>query len=447
MVIRDIIPLPLIIVIGLQMGWILFDRCVTSQIYHPPPRPYIRPTESSPLSPFYGPDYDTFQGPIKVFPMKVFPCSHRISERTFANPGPSWKHGFLYVMQSHAGGTTISGITSRISRNVAARTYTTIEIGAASTTTIIGRNNTATAIINASSTACATWNAPVRAKRLKNRIKDKSFLWSMVREPVDRMVSRFFHEVVSLAGHDPTTERFQQFVENSASLEYGTSIRTLTMRMLRNRMNPFGGVTLFQQYVGEILDEYDFIGVLERMDESLATLQLLLGLETQDMLYLTSRKSSTSKSGGGGSAGNIVDGAFYTTQTNPKTGKTTCIKLHSKPDGSSLLLPYKEFLHQPYLFEEVFEADVYLYKAINKSLDATIESLGRDKVDHAVKRLMWGQKQVEERCSKTVTFPCSGGEGPPIRSADCIIDDVGCGYRCLDSIGTAMAKDPTFLRI
>ena len=272
----------------------------------------------------------------------------------------------------------------------------------------------------------------------------------MVREPVDRMVSRFFHESVSLAGHASTLEKFQQFVEKSASLEYGTSIRTLTMRMLRNRMNPFGGVDLFQQYVGEILDEYDFIGVLERMDESLATLQLLLGLETQDMLYLTSRKSSPGDSSGGGgdgSAGDIVNGAFYTTQTKMKTGETVCVKLHLKPEEPSLMLPFKEFLHQPYLFEEVFEADVYLYKAINQSLDATIESLGRDKVDHAVKRLVWGQRQVEERCSKTVTFPCSGGEGPPIRSPDCIIDDVGCGYQCLDSIGKTMASDPDFLRI
>jgi hypothetical protein len=195
-------------------------------------------------------------------------------------------------------------------------------------------------------------------------------------------------------------------------------------------MSPFGSVELFQQYVGEILDEYDFLGILERLHESLATLQLLLGLETQDMLYLTTRSSEG------------FGGASYTTLVNPTTRDTKCVKLQPK----QVSLPFKEFLYQPFMFEEVFEADVYLYKAINKSLDATIESLGQEQVDRAVKRLIWGQKRVEERCSKTTTFPCSE-EGPPRHSTDCLLDDVGCGYQCIDSIGMTMAEDPDFLQI
>jgi hypothetical protein len=42
---------------------------------------------------------------------------------------------------------------------------------------------------------------------------------------------------------------------------------------------------LHETYVQEILQGYDFLGVSERMDESLAVLQLLLGLETQDSLF------------------------------------------------------------------------------------------------------------------------------------------------------------------
>ena len=43
--------------------------------------------------------------------------------------------------------------------------------------------------------------------------------------------------------------------------------------------------------IDKILDNYDFIGVTDRFDESLVVLQLLLGLETSDILYLSSKKS------------------------------------------------------------------------------------------------------------------------------------------------------------
>jgi Sulfotransferase family len=394
----------------LEAFWITFDRFVTFQVYYPPPRPYIRPTESSPLSPFYGPDYDRFQGPSRVFPTKAFPCDDLMSEQNFRNPGTVWKNSFVYVMQPHAAGITLAGVASRIARNVASRKHR-IEPGS-------------------NRTACATWNAAVRARRLKDRVKDKSFLWSVVREPVDRMLSRFFHETVSLEGKVGNVENFKKFVDDGTSLEYGVAVKTLTMRSFGRRMSPYGGLDIIQHHVQEILNEYDFLGILERLHESLAVLQLLLGLETQDVLYLTMRSADA------------FGGAAFTILTNPKSGERKCAKLQPKRAS----LAFKEFLHQPYLFEEVFEADVYLYKAINASLDATIESLGHEKVDQAVKRLQWGQKQVNKRCSKTAIFPCSN-EGPTTPSTDCLVDDVSCGYQCIDSIGKTLSKDPDFLQL
>lgn len=43
------------------------------------------------------------------------------------------------------------------------------------------------------------------------------------------------------------------------------------------------------QYVRDTLGKYDFVGVVERFDESLVALQLLMGLETSDILYFSSR--------------------------------------------------------------------------------------------------------------------------------------------------------------
>lgn len=41
--------------------------------------------------------------------------------------------------------------------------------------------------------------------------------------------------------------------------------------------------------VQDILDEYNFIAVTERMDESLVAMQMLLNLTTKDILYTHSR--------------------------------------------------------------------------------------------------------------------------------------------------------------
>jgi len=442
------------------MGWILFDRKVTSQTYFPPPKPYIRPTVSSPLSPFYGPDYVTFtNGPVRIFPSKSFPCSQLIPEKTFGNPGPmTWKDGFLFVLSPYSAGTTLASITTRIARNVAKRRFQNEEKGSISHNT---SNN------NSNHTACVTWNTRTRGNRLRLRNRDTSILWSMVREPVDRMITRYFHQVISMEGHENTMETFTKFIEKNAYSEYGKLIRTLTMRNMNGHLYPNKNYDIMQQYIHEILNAYDFLGVMERFDESLATFQLLFGLETQDMIYLTTKTSpnpttiennhgqvedttaSRRLGGGGGEAGIGIggDGRFFTTFINHKKGETTCIQLQPK----TIPLSMKEYLHQPYLFEEIFELDIYLYKAINQSLDATIEQIGRDQVDLAVKRLRWGQekinKQQDDTCWKTITFPCSQHGMKPIVSSDCITGEIGCGIQCIDEIGTLMTNDPDFLKL
>jgi hypothetical protein len=79
-------------------------------------------------------------------------------------------------------------------------------------------------------------------------------------------------------------------------------------------------------------------------------------------------------------------------------------------------------------------------------LDATIASLGRDKVDLAVKRLQWAQQQVEKSCAEQVVFPCSA-DGRPQSTVDCLVADVGCGSTCLDTMGQSLSSNPDFAQI
>lgn len=396
------VPSPVLLCLAVQCVWIIFDRYVTSQQTFATPRPYIPPTESSPVSPFYGPPYDDYNGPTRVFPSRSssFPCASLASEAEFSNPGPALlKSGFLLLMQPQVASTTLASVASRIARNVAHREH-------------------AASITPKNQTACATWTAQIKAKRFKHRIMDQSFLWTVVREPVDRLVSKFFHTVKE--GGTTTLERFKEFLQHNANQECGSYMKTMTMRRYIHPQR----TDLFPTYMSEILAAYDFIGVQERWDESLAVLQLLLGLETQDMLYLKTKSSSSAL---GGASFALVD--------------KTCVQIQPQ----QITLKWKEYFHQPFMFEEIFEPDVFVYKGINASLDATIASLGRDRVDQTVKRLQWAQREVEARCTSTV-YPCSA-EGKLQATTDCFVADVGCGSQCLDSVGKELSTNPTFLQL
>jgi hypothetical protein len=53
-------------------------------------------------------------------------------------------------------------------------------------------------------------------------------------------------------------------------------------------MSPDGGFVIKNTTIERIIDHYDYIGIVERFDESLLiVLMLLLELEYQDILYLS----------------------------------------------------------------------------------------------------------------------------------------------------------------
>lgn len=397
------LPLPAVLIVVIQSFWIVFDENVTSQVHHAIPRPYVPPTNSSPVSPFYSAPYDIYNGPTRVFPKfptdNKVPCRPLMSEVEF-NSLTSANTGLFLLNQQEIASRTLSGIASRIARNVAARQYSQQ--------------------IEPNRTACTTRMMPMKGKRLKLRVREQSFLWSMVREPVARMIGKFYHVAVSLDGKEPTLRNFKSFVERNAMYEYGSYFKTLTMR---RHLNPYR-TDLHSMYTREILEAYDYIAVMERFDESLAVLQLLLGLETQDVLYLPVRSS----------------GAYGGASYEPTPQK--CIKIQP----TNVPLPFKEYIYQTYMFEDVFEADVYFYQAANSSLERTIDALGRDNVELAVKRLRWAQQRVQKQCAKEVKFPCTS-DGHRQETSQCFFADVGCGYKCLDKVGQSLAENQDFLRL
>jgi Sulfotransferase family len=155
-------------------------------------------------------------------------------------------------------------------------------------------------------------HSPAHVLGYGRRDRLRSILWSVVRDPTDRVVSEYFHFGISRGGRNASDdsafrdylwehrERLQGFqarylaFHELAAAKNGTEDDRIEERRALHQSNsspvpspspsPPRAVSL--KTIRTILRGYDFVGVSERMDESLVALQLLLGLETADILYM-----------------------------------------------------------------------------------------------------------------------------------------------------------------
>jgi hypothetical protein len=72
------------------------------------------------------------------------------------------------------------------------------------------------------------------------------------------------------------------------------------------------------------------------------------------------------------------------------------------------------------------ECHSILYDAANKSLDLTIDALGRELFDQNLNRFIHALLVVEQTCLPKVVFPCDAN-GTRHQETDCIQYDSGCG--------------------
>lgn len=318
--------------------------------------------------------------------------------------------GILYVKEVEASSTIFSSVTAQIARNM-------------------GRREQQKQVANpknSTANVCTTRLTSQRAMRYRGRVPQKSFLWSVVREPVARLVSKYYHfGDFETKSRVYTTQlfKFQNFIFNLEAQDYGYYFRSLAVD---RRMIP--GNKEHEIDTRELLESYNFLGVSERMDETLAVLKIILNLEIQDVLYLPIPKANPKDKDD--ADGRNVD--FY-----ERWRKGECRPV-PKPD---IPLEMKEWFYSEE-FEAFIEADVMFYKAVNASLDETISQLGRDLVEKTVKQVQWAQKVALKECQDS-RFPCSSG-GEVQKETDCLFSNVGCGYKCLDGLGEKLSRDPEF---
>jgi Galactose-3-O-sulfotransferase len=303
------------------------------------------------------------------------------------------QRGFLYVKPFKTGSSTTSGVHLRIARNVAQRRRTK-EFNI----TICDSRFDHGPDIHPGYTLFG------------NRIPNESFLWTILRDPTKRAISQFFHFEVSRAKIEPTDYNFKQFLRSIYSNQdyYYRALYTKGI-FHRNKVNPINAAN-------HILRTYNFIGITERIDESFVALMMMLNLKMSDILYLSAKSKGGFDDGGG------------------RTVRYLCTYI-----WPSFVTPgIKEFLNSSE-WRDMVRYDTLLYEAVNRSLDMTIDALGRDKFNDKLRKYQYAQGIANERCYQNAKFPCDlGGTFHHKNETDCIWRDSGCGASCLDNVATEL---------
>ena len=120
----------------------------------------------------------------------------------------------------------------------------------------------------------------------------------------------------------------------------------------------------------------------------------------------------------------IISGGFYKTSHG-------CTKMTK----SFVTLAVSKYLSSKEWHQEIY-SHVLLHSMINKSLDLTIEMVGKEKFEQQYNEYKRLKNLADELCTPTAIFPCSANGVNQVKQSreNCYNKDWGCGYPCLDQL-------------
>ena len=393
-----------------------------------------------------------------------FPCYPPPKDDKIMKTAPCHT-GILFQRPTKVGSTTMTNIVMRMAHNRGS-------IEANKTKTILSRKRNVTKKTKVTDNATDTdtinqdtWPNPPWCQHrtmhassvtldYTHRDKEKSFLFSLVRDPTKRILSEYFHFTVSWLREEPTdanvikkaikprqsnplirdltfdgelgrkmSAEFEWFMYDWNKKDVGGTSNETTRNnvedLLRNEtiLEPLN----YTQIVGDILDNYDFIAVTERIDESLVAFKILLGLSVDEILY-----AKASRSAGSFSNSKPLD-------TRP------CMYLVPSflTDGT------RDFFYTPHKNERWIEysrGDALLNRAASESLDRTIDEVfGRDRFERELTEFQNALAYAQAICRSEpdlVLGMCDeAGRSvlkDPNRTTTCYIWSEGCDHKCLN---------------
>jgi hypothetical protein len=344
------------------------------------------------------------------FPCYPAPPGSQLLRRSWQDRADS-DQGLLYEKPPKCASTTLAGVNLRIARNQARKR---LPPPGNATTTGDAAASTAPAPLCDVRWSHGHPKSNKRAGRYRLRNRTRSFLWSALREPTARSVSWYFFKHLSLDGNPYSDGGFRSFVLNQRDhfYLYYLDPRPYSLPAPQASASAVEGLDgAVAAEINHVMGEYDFLGVVERLDETLVALRLLLGVPLSDVLYYSSK---------------VQDGYFA------RAPGTRCY--HLQP--SRVSEPMRDFFRTSPEWHAKVASDVALYRAANRSLDLTIDRLGRDRFQEELERFRRAQEAVRGRCQGKVRLPCSreGELALPVEETGCMVGDVGCGMGCLDEV-------------
>lgn len=330
---------------------------------------------------------------------------------------PDYKHthptGLLYVKNPKAASTTTAGVAHRIARRVPLA------------------HDKGTTACTAKVNHIPNYHV---GPTFGGRDKERSFLFSTVRDPAKRAISRIFFSDVSWHGNKPTDENVLKWLNNTDSQKGsispgmgGFQLPYLSLSRIEAYsawspdqampVDSLGNMVINPSAVHEnvrrVIDQYDFLIIVERFDESLVAMQLLLDLSVTDFLYLSSKHTGDYWMNGG------------------------CIYLHKAFVSAAV----EDYLTSPLWYAQNY-GDYLLLEAASQSLDLTIEQLGVERFRKALDEFLSLRDKAEQKCDGKAVFPCTA-EGIPqgeLAKSHCYSKDQGCGYPCLDEFSRNLVE-------
>ncbi len=216
----------------------------------------------------------------------------------------------------------------------------------------------------------------------RNVTATEDSILSMLKNPTYWQRHNYISKYLDLPSQNQNNEQYQNNEESSSSTE-------------------------------RIINGYDFLAVNERMEESLVVLAMLAQIPLTDVVVYSSKLS-------GG----------YNFALNQKGCVLTQKKWTTPKIDEYIIGDYRSANKDDYL----------LYNAAQRSLDKTIDALGRKRVEENVELLRNLQQQNEEQCASEVAMPCPIPEGVKkkehfrLARESCYYDDFGCGHACTDLV-------------
>ena len=285
---------------------------------------------------------------------------------------------------------------------------------------------------------CSHWNRHAFAEKKihdsRQRRHTDSLLWTLVRHPRKRDLSHVFFFLVSRYHVSPNQTKIlvkglasnrnkQTNYLAGSSVNFGQKIR-------KSKSNGTSYYRVSEQIKRLIIDQYDFIGVTERLSESLAVMTLLWNLHPTDVIVLSAKRSPSNKKKDGSKAAGGVD--VYDDGGGQKRHHK-CSKIKSPAIHPTL----RKYLNSEELYINS-QTDYLLYYAVNESLDRTIQLLGPSIVQERMVLINKLQRLADRHCKhdERTVFPCSsdGIYQGELSSKSCYVQDAGCGHECVNDI-------------